>query len=187
LFLVEIPLDLVAFGIKYYIPFGSSDSPHWFLHSFDAVVVIGAFVLSIGANVSLPSFSLFSRDPLATDWLPREPSEQGPLESVVSLLIVLRLWRILKLVLSIEVGNQELHETSKSLRAREKQGSTTTATTARRSLDTHGGGEGSPGKRQYEGEESDSSEKEEGLGRVELEEELVRLRKRVREMERSKG
>ncbi|GAA5898957.1 uncharacterized protein JCM6883_003485 [Sporobolomyces salmoneus] len=81
LFLLEIPLDLLAFGIAYYLPRGS---PHWFLHLCDALVVIGAFLLTVSSG--------------------------GPLESVVSLLIVLRLWRILKLVLSLEVGKEEFTE-----------------------------------------------------------------------------
>ncbi|GAA5853567.1 hypothetical protein JCM3766R1_003131 [Sporobolomyces carnicolor] len=90
LFVLEIPLNLVAFGVRYYLP----KTRHWFLHLFDAFVVTGAFVLSISAD--------------------------GPFASVASLLIVLRLWRVLKLVVSLQVANHEWDESSRRTRPRRR-------------------------------------------------------------------
>ncbi|GAA5892549.1 hypothetical protein JCM5296_006160 [Sporobolomyces johnsonii] len=79
LFVLEIPLDLIAFGIPHY-----TSATHWPLHCFDAVVVVVAFVVEIGVK--------------------------GPLHEIASLLIVLRLWRLIKLVSTIEVGMTEYRE-----------------------------------------------------------------------------
>jgi len=49
-FILEIPADLLAFGITYYLPLPHR-AEHWFLHLFDAIVVIGAFILAVGAQV----------------------------------------------------------------------------------------------------------------------------------------
>ncbi|GAA5884492.1 hypothetical protein JCM6882_005273 [Rhodosporidiobolus microsporus] len=85
-FVVEIPLDLVAFGPKHYLT-----AKHHLLHLFDAVVVIVAFVLEVLL--------------------------QGPAHDVASLLIILRLWRLLKLVSALQVGSTELEEESAEAKA----------------------------------------------------------------------
>jgi hypothetical protein len=69
-FLLEIPLSIWAFGFRYYNPFG--DNPHASLHIFDAVIIIMTFVLE---------FVL-----------------KGKEKEVAGLLVVLRLWRLVKLV-----------------------------------------------------------------------------------------
>ncbi|GAA5960123.1 hypothetical protein JCM21900_002410 [Sporobolomyces salmonicolor] len=79
LFVLEIPLDLIAFGISHY-----TTATHWPLHCFDAVVVVVAFVVEVGVK--------------------------GPLEEIASLLIILRLWRLIKLVSTLEVGMTEYRE-----------------------------------------------------------------------------
>ncbi|GAA5868696.1 hypothetical protein JCM8547_003786 [Rhodosporidiobolus lusitaniae] len=78
-FVVEIPLDLVAFGPAHYL----TAKHHW-LHLFDAIVVIVAFVLEVVL--------------------------QGPMSTVASLVIILRLWRIMKLLSSLEVSLNEFEE-----------------------------------------------------------------------------
>ncbi|GAA5870025.1 hypothetical protein JCM16303_001876 [Sporobolomyces ruberrimus] len=143
LFLLEIPMDLVAFGFKFYTPRGS---PQWLLHIFDSIIVIGAFVLAFGSK--------------------------GPLESVVSLLIVLRLWKILKLVLSLEVGKGEFEETG----SQESEGSY-----EKRGVELRREALGKVGTARDESEEETDSEpttKEEVL-----QGEVQRLRRRIRELE----
>jgi len=49
-FMLEIPADLLAFGITYYLSL-PHHAEHWFLHLFDAIVIIGAFILAVGAQV----------------------------------------------------------------------------------------------------------------------------------------
>lgn len=69
-FLFEIPLALWAFGIKFYLPFcGVAHAP---LHLFDAIIIITTFVLE---------FAL-----------------KGKERELVELLIIFRLWRLVKLV-----------------------------------------------------------------------------------------
>ncbi|EIW85036.1 hypothetical protein CONPUDRAFT_69967 [Coniophora puteana RWD-64-598 SS2] len=81
-FLVEIPLALWAFGFRYYIPF--KGIPHAPLHLFDAVIIITTFTLE---------FILKGRE-----------------RELVGLLIILRLWRLVKLVGGIAVGAGEVEE-----------------------------------------------------------------------------
>ncbi|KAG9318790.1 hypothetical protein JVU11DRAFT_891 [Chiua virens] len=69
-FILEIPFALWAFGLKYYVPFcGFEHAP---LHLFDAIIVITTFVLE---------FVLKGRE-----------------RELVGLLVILRVWRLVKLV-----------------------------------------------------------------------------------------
>jgi voltage-gated hydrogen channel 1 len=68
--LLEIPITLWAIGFSYYNPLG--DTPHATLHLFDALVITTTFILE---------FVL-----------------KGKERELAGLLIVLRLWRIVKLV-----------------------------------------------------------------------------------------
>ena len=70
LFLIEIPLALFAFGPQFYNPFGQT--LHASLHLFDAVIIIGTFAL--------------------------EAVLRGRERELAGLLILLRLWRLVKLV-----------------------------------------------------------------------------------------
>jgi hypothetical protein len=70
LFLLEIPLALFAFGVKYYNPLGRH--PHAVLHLFDALLIITTFVL--------------------------EAALKGAERELAGLLIILRLWRLVKLI-----------------------------------------------------------------------------------------
>ncbi|GAA5829392.1 hypothetical protein JCM11251_005032 [Rhodosporidiobolus azoricus] len=89
-FVLEIPLDLVAFGPAHYLT-----TKRHFLHLFDAVVVLVAFALEV----------LF----------------QGPSHDVASLLIILRLWRLLKLLVSaVQVSSAEYEEGSAEGKAQKK-------------------------------------------------------------------
>ncbi|KAF5391477.1 hypothetical protein D9757_002013 [Collybiopsis confluens] len=87
-FLLEIPLALLAFGFEFYNPFGST--PHAILHDFDAFIILTTFILEVFLK--------------------------GKERELASLLIVLRLWRLVKLVGGIAVGAGELEEdTAKEL------------------------------------------------------------------------
>lgn len=81
LFLVEIPMALWAFGPQYYHPFGQV--PHAALHAFDALIIITTFVLEVALK--------------------------GRERELASLLVVLRLWRLIKLI-----GGQGLFTLSNS-------------------------------------------------------------------------
>ena len=70
LFLIEIPLTLWSIGWRHYSPFG--DTPHGGLHLFDAFIIVTTFVLEIILR--------------------------GKERELASLLIILRLWRLVKLV-----------------------------------------------------------------------------------------
>lgn len=70
LFLVEIPVTLWASGPEYYNPFGRVT--HATLHLFDALVIVITFVLEVILR--------------------------GKEQELASLLIILRLWRLVKLV-----------------------------------------------------------------------------------------
>ena len=70
LFLIEIPLASYAFGIQYYNPFGSR--LHSSLHFFDAMVILVTFILEVVLR--------------------------GKERELAGLLVVLRLWRLVKLV-----------------------------------------------------------------------------------------
>ncbi|KAH7914986.1 hypothetical protein BJ138DRAFT_1055798 [Hygrophoropsis aurantiaca] len=95
LFLIEIPVTIWAFGLRFYIPF--SGITHAALHLFDAFIIITTFVLE---------FVL-----------------RGKERELAGLLIILRLWRLVKLVGGIAVGageveeelNEELEETKRQL------------------------------------------------------------------------
>ncbi|GAA6037958.1 hypothetical protein JCM8097_009509 [Rhodosporidiobolus ruineniae] len=87
LFVVEVFLDLVAFGPSHF-----TSKPHHWLHCFDAVVVIVAFVLEVVLR--------------------------GPVERIASLLVVLRLWRVAKLLSALEVGMSEYREQTGEVEAR---------------------------------------------------------------------
>jgi hypothetical protein len=69
-FLVEIPLALWSLGSEFYNPFGSI--PHSSLHLFDGIVIVTTFVLEVILK--------------------------GKERELAGLLIILRLWRLLKLV-----------------------------------------------------------------------------------------
>ncbi|KAG8217819.1 hypothetical protein J3R82DRAFT_5984 [Butyriboletus roseoflavus] len=81
-FLVEIPLALWAFGIKFYLPL--CGVPHAPLHLFDAIIVLTTFVLE---------FVL-----------------KGKERELAELLVILRLWRLVKLVGGIAIGAGEVEE-----------------------------------------------------------------------------
>jgi len=80
-FLVEIPLTLWSLGPRFYNPF---KTPHASLHLFDAFIITGTFVLE---------FVLKGRE-----------------RELAGLLIILRLWRLVKLVGGIAVGAGEIDE-----------------------------------------------------------------------------
>ncbi|KAI0831440.1 hypothetical protein BC628DRAFT_1312137 [Trametes gibbosa] len=82
LFLVEIPLSLWALGIRYYNPAGPV--AHAVLHLFDALVILTTFILEVGLR--------------------------GRERELASLLVILRLWRLVKLVQGIAVSAGELDE-----------------------------------------------------------------------------
>ncbi|TCD60020.1 hypothetical protein EIP91_010871 [Steccherinum ochraceum] len=82
LFLVEIPVTLWALGPSYFNPFGRM--PHAALHLFDAIIIVTTFVLEIVLR--------------------------GKERELAALLIVLRLWRLVKLVGGIAVGAGDLEE-----------------------------------------------------------------------------
>lgn len=69
-FLIEIPLALWAFGMQYYNPFGPV--PHSILHLFDATIIVVTFILEVVLR--------------------------GRERELAALLIILRLWRLVKLV-----------------------------------------------------------------------------------------
>ncbi|KAK0228441.1 hypothetical protein IW262DRAFT_610531 [Armillaria fumosa] len=81
-FLVEIPLALWAFGLQYYNPLGQVI--HASLHLFDAAIIITTFLLEI--------------------------TLKGKERELGALLIVFRLWRLVKLVGGITVGAGEISE-----------------------------------------------------------------------------
>jgi hypothetical protein len=70
LFLIEIPLTLWSLGFQFLNPWGPV--PHAWLHLFDAVVIVTTFSLEVALR--------------------------GQGSELAALLIILRLWRIVKLV-----------------------------------------------------------------------------------------
>jgi len=82
LFLIEIPLACWAFGLHYFNPFGNF--VHAPLHLFDAIIITTTFILEVILR--------------------------GRERELAGLLIVLRLWRLVKLVGGITVGAGELGE-----------------------------------------------------------------------------
>lgn len=94
LFLIEIPVALWTFGVRFYNPF--SGVPHSTLHLFDAAIIITTFILE---------FVL-----------------KGRQRELAGLLIILRLWRLVKLVGGIAVGAAELgEETAEELEETKRQ------------------------------------------------------------------
>ncbi|KAG9019686.1 hypothetical protein FRB90_011495 [Tulasnella sp. 427] len=83
IFLAEIPVAIWAFGVEYYNPF-CKVYPHSGFHLFDAVVIIGSFIVEV---------FLKGRD-----------------RELASLIIVFRLWRIVKVVGGVAVGVSEYNE-----------------------------------------------------------------------------
>lgn len=82
LFLIEIPLTLWAFGAEFYNPLGKVT--HARFHLFDAAIILTTFVLEVVLK--------------------------GRERELAGLLIVLRLWRLIKLVGGVAVGTSELAE-----------------------------------------------------------------------------
>ncbi|KDR81513.1 hypothetical protein GALMADRAFT_221376 [Galerina marginata CBS 339.88] len=82
LFLVEIPLNLWAFGFQFMNPFGPV--PHAGLHAFDSIIILTTFIL--------------------------EAILRGKEREIAGLLIVLRLWRLVKLVGGVAVDAGEIEE-----------------------------------------------------------------------------
>ncbi|GAA5967125.1 hypothetical protein JCM11641_000448 [Rhodosporidiobolus odoratus] len=76
-----VEIPLDLFGFGFAYLFSSED--HW-LHCLDAIVVLGAFVLEVVL--------------------------QGPVRKVASLVILLRFWRLVKVVTALEVGTTEYDE-----------------------------------------------------------------------------
>lgn len=74
LFLIEVLLTFVSFGPTYYAP----GKPHWIMHNLDAAVVITTFVLDIILK--------------------------GKEREVAGLLIVFRLWRVIKIMEAVAMG-----------------------------------------------------------------------------------
>ncbi|KAI0686733.1 hypothetical protein BC835DRAFT_1420239 [Cytidiella melzeri] len=89
LFLIETPLTLWAMGFSHYNPFGPV--PHAGLHLFDSTVIFVTFVLEVGLR--------------------------GRERELAGLLIVLRLWRLVKLVGGVAVGAAEFDEENAALLA----------------------------------------------------------------------
>ncbi|KAG6335400.1 hypothetical protein ID866_3695 [Astraeus odoratus] len=81
-FLVEIPLALWCFGVRFFTPL--SDVPHASFHLFDATIIVATVVLELVLK--------------------------GKERELVGLLIALRMWRLVKLVGGIAVGAGEVEE-----------------------------------------------------------------------------
>jgi len=92
-FLVEIPLALWSLGFEFYNPFGPV--PHASLHIFDAIIIVTTFVLEVILK--------------------------GRERELAGLLIILRLWRLLKLIGGVAVGAGELAEDTYKELARVKR------------------------------------------------------------------
>ncbi|KAI0636824.1 hypothetical protein C8Q77DRAFT_526463 [Trametes polyzona] len=82
LFLVEVPVTIWALGVQYYNPAGPV--VHAALHLFDALVILTTFVLEVVLR--------------------------GRERELAALLVILRLWRLVKLVQGIAVSAGELDE-----------------------------------------------------------------------------
>ncbi|OZJ02879.1 hypothetical protein BZG36_03796 [Bifiguratus adelaidae] len=74
IFMLEVILCLVAFGWRYYAP----GWPHWALHCLDAIVVTTTLVLELALK--------------------------GKDREVVGLLILFRLWRVIKIMETVAIG-----------------------------------------------------------------------------------
>lgn len=82
IFLLEIPPSLYAFGFRYYNPW--SDVHHSTFHFFDALIIILNFAL------------LFL---------------SGPAQELVALIVLLRLWRLIKLLGGVASGVEAVNNT----------------------------------------------------------------------------
>ncbi|KAA1474910.1 hypothetical protein DENSPDRAFT_841580 [Dentipellis sp. KUC8613] len=82
IFLIEIPLSLWSLGFNYYNPWG--EVPHSSLHLFDASIILVTFILEVILR--------------------------GKERELASLLIVLRLWRLIKLVGGVAVSTGEIED-----------------------------------------------------------------------------
>jgi len=82
LFLVEIPLSLWAFGLQFMNPFGPV--LHAGLHFFDTIIIMTTFTLEVILR--------------------------GKERELAGLLVILRLWRLVKLVGGVAVGAGEIEE-----------------------------------------------------------------------------
>ncbi|KAI9313042.1 hypothetical protein BX666DRAFT_1978952 [Dichotomocladium elegans] len=84
IFLMELTLAFIAFGPRYYLP----GWPHWKLHVLDVVVVVATFVFDIVLH--------------------------GKEREVAELLIIFRLWRVVRIVeatvLSVSYANEDEEE-----------------------------------------------------------------------------
>jgi len=87
LFLIEIPLSLWALGFQHLNPFGPA--PHASLHLFDALVIVTTFTLEV--------------------------TLRGKEQELAGLLVILRLWRLVKLVGGVAVGVGEIDEATMEL------------------------------------------------------------------------
>jgi len=88
IFLIEIPVTLWALGFQHMNPFGPV--PHASLHAFDAIIILTTFTLEVVLR--------------------------GKEQELAGLLIILRLWRLIKLVGGVAVGVEEIEEeTAKAL------------------------------------------------------------------------
>jgi hypothetical protein len=88
--LIEIPLTVWAFGVEFYNPFGKMT--HSRLHLFDAVIIVTTFVLEVVLK--------------------------GRERELAGLLIVLRLWRLIKLVggkFALFSNDTNIHQLYKAL------------------------------------------------------------------------
>jgi len=92
-FLIEIPLTLWSLGFEFYDPRGPV--PHAILHVFDAIIIVTTFVLEVVLK--------------------------GKERELAGLLIILRLWRLLKLVGGVAVGAGEIEEDTYKELARAKR------------------------------------------------------------------
>jgi len=93
LFLIEIPLTLWSFGLEFYNPYGRF--PHASLHIFDTIIIVTTFVL--------------------------EAILRGKERELAGLLIILRLWRLLKLAGGVAVFTGEIEEDTYKELARVKK------------------------------------------------------------------
>jgi len=86
IFLIEIPLAIYAFGSKFYNPFakGEERTVHSGLHLLDAVVILVTFIIEVFLK--------------------------GRERELASLLILFRLWRLIKLISGVAVGVGETSE-----------------------------------------------------------------------------
>ncbi|KIM49224.1 hypothetical protein M413DRAFT_438391 [Hebeloma cylindrosporum] len=93
LFLFEIPLTLWALGLQYMNPFGPV--PHASLHLFDSTIIVTTFVLEVILR--------------------------GKERELAGLIVVLRLWRLVKLVGGVVIGAGDMQEENAHILAETKR------------------------------------------------------------------